>query len=177
MLSLQHEMFSQMTPWFQRSIQLAALQMQCPLRETLENFFFASCLLCTCKTLPRANLHISCLSHMSTASKSGFGKFWHKSFSYSLEKFKLEKPCLFVVVFHEWENLKLLRDYLYFLNALLTLMIFQNKCGTAETVGMYASILLHLLFPMTTCGQMWKCDTSPNLWHLSSMFDTMLAIM
>ena len=35
--------------------------------------------------------------HMCTVSESGFGKFWHKSFGYSLEK--SERPCLFVVVF------------------------------------------------------------------------------
>ena len=39
---------------------------------------------------------IFCLLRMHTTSKSGFSKFWHKSFSYSLEK--LQRPCLF---FHE----------------------------------------------------------------------------
>ena len=73
-----------------------------------------------------------CLLCMCTASKSGFSKFQHKSLSYSLKK--SERPCVF---FHSWENPELSRSYPYFRNALLILMIFCNKYGTAVTVGMY----------------------------------------
>ena len=131
--SLKHETFSQMVPWFQRSIQLAALRMQCSLRETSEKLFFASCLSRTRRVLPSASLHISvfhactlcpkvasvssgtkasatlwknqkgpvcccCFMHAHHfQNKSGFSKFRHKSFGYSLEK--SERPCLFVVFF------------------------------------------------------------------------------
>ena len=46
-----------------------------------------------------------------------------------------------LLFFHERRNPKVLRGYLYFWNALLILMIFQHKYGTATTVGMYASSL------------------------------------
>ena len=62
-----------------------------------------------------------CFSRTHTMSKSGFGKFQHKNFGYSLEK--LGSPSL--LLFHEWENPELLRGYLYFWNALLILKIFR----------------------------------------------------
>ena len=58
---------------------------------SLEKLFFAPCLSYICRALRRAKLHIS-LSHMCTRSKTGFSKFWHKSFGYSLKK--SDKPCL-----------------------------------------------------------------------------------
>ena len=60
--------------WFQRSIQLAASWIRCSLRET----FFASCLSCTCRALPRANLHISvfctCIMRPKVVSESSSTK-------------------------------------------------------------------------------------------------------
>ena len=50
---------------------------------------------------------------------------------------KLQGHVCLLLPFHEWQNPELLRGYLYFLNALLILMIFRNKYGRAVTVGMY----------------------------------------
>ena len=114
--------------------------MQCSLPETSEKLFFASCLSHTRRALPRANLHISvfcaCASRPKVASVSSGTKasatLWknQKGYVFSSSSF----------FFHEGENPELLRGYPYFQNALLILIIFQNKYGTAVTVGMYAAM-------------------------------------
>ena len=50
--------------------------------------------------------------------------------------------AVFVVVFHERQNLELLRGYPYFWNAQLIFMIFRNKYGTAVMVGMYGDVTI-----------------------------------
>ena len=122
-----------MVSWFRQSIWPAASQTQCSLWETSEKL----CLLCVFRARTEYFREQICifLSCRHTASKSGFGKFQHKSFGYSLEK--SERLCL--LFFREWENPELLRGFLYFWYALLILMIFWNKYGTAVTVGRYDS--------------------------------------
>ena len=83
-----------------------------------------------------------CLSHMRNTSKSGFGKFWYKSFSYSWEK--SERPCFFCF-FSRLTKSGTLRGYPYFQNALLLFMIFRNKYGTAVTCRHVYRIHLPLL--------------------------------
>ena len=68
-LSLEHKTFLQVALWFRRSNRLAASWMRCSLRETLEKLFFASCLLHTCRALPRANLQISIFRAHATHPK------------------------------------------------------------------------------------------------------------
>ena len=142
MLSLEHKTSSQMAPWFWRSIQPVALQMQCFLWETSKKFVCFVSFVHTQST-SQSKAAYFCLSCMCNASKSGFGKFRHKSFSYSQEK--SERPCLlfffFFFLYHEWQNPELLRGYLYFWNTLLIMMIFRDKYSTAVTVGMYAAFL------------------------------------
>ena len=95
-----------------------------------------SCQLGMCTALPRSNLHISvfhkCTRHPKVASVSSPTKA-------SATLVKSESPrCL---LFHEWQNPALLRDYPYFPNTLLIFMIFRNKYGRAVTVGMYVNEL------------------------------------
>ena len=95
MLSLENETFLQMSPWFWRSIPLAASWMQCSLWETLEKLFFALSLFCMRRALLRVNLHILLLC-MCTASKSGCGKFRQKL---QLLSGKIRKTVFVVLVF------------------------------------------------------------------------------
>ena len=124
-----------MVLWFRRSIWLAVSRMQCSFRETLEKFVFALCLSCMRRALPRANLHFPSFAHAQRVQKC-IGKFWHKSFSYSQGENRKGPVCL-LLFFMIWQNLELLRGYLYFWNALLIIMIFQNKYCRAVIVGMY----------------------------------------
>ena len=82
-----------------------------------------------------------CLSCMRTMSKRGFVKFRHKSFSYSLEKSEM---CL--LFFHKWEESGTFERLSV---ALLILMIFLNKYGTAAKVGMYVHRINHGLMKAT----------------------------
>ena len=61
-----------------------------------------------------------------------------------------EQICMCLSFTHAWQNPELLRGYQYFRNALLTLMIFQNKYGRAVTVGMYVGL------SPPTINQSWK---------------------
>ena len=103
MPSFEHETFLQMVPWFWWSIQLAASWMQRFLRET----FFCFVSFVHAQGTSKSKSAYLCLLCMCTMSKSGFGMFRHKSFSYSLEK--SERLCL--LFFHEWKNPELLRGY------------------------------------------------------------------
>ena len=136
MLSLKHKMLLQMAPWPRQSIWLVASWIQCSLQETLEKLFFPSCLSCMRRALLRANLHTSIFRtfapHPKVASVSSGIKA-----SATLWKNRKGHVCL--LFFHEWENPEVLRGYLYSRNALLILMILQNKYSTAVTVGMYAT--------------------------------------
>ena len=58
MFSLVHETFWQMAPWLWKSIWLETSQMQCSLLGNFRETSSASCLSCTCRALPRANLHM-----------------------------------------------------------------------------------------------------------------------
>ena len=137
MLSLERETSLQMAPWFWRSIWLAGSWMRRSLWET----FFCFVSFTHAQSTSRSKSAYFCLLRMcnafKSAFKSAFGKFQHKSFSYSQEK--SERPCLFLL-FPEWQNPELLRGYPYFRNALLIFMNFLNKYGRAVTVGTYASI-------------------------------------
>ena len=105
--------------------------MQFSLWETSKNlFFFCFVSFTHTQSTSESKSAYFCLLRMRIASKSGFSKFQHKSFGYSLEK--SGRPCLFTVIFSMNENPELLGGYPYFLNALL---IFQNKYGTAVPVG------------------------------------------
>ena len=89
------------------------------------------------RALPKANLHISifhaCATRPTVASVSSGTKA-------SATPRENRKGCVcLLLLFHEWQNVELLRGYPYFRNALLILMIFQNKYGRAVTAGMYAS--------------------------------------
>ena len=68
-LSLEHKMFLQLTPWFWRSIRLAAWRMQCSLRETSDKLFF--CFV--------SFAHAHCIKKVTS------GKIWKKSFGYSIK--------------------------------------------------------------------------------------------
>ena len=68
MLSLVHEIFLQMAPWFWRSIWLEALWMPCSLQENFRETS-ALCLLQMCKAIPTANLHISVFHVCATCPK------------------------------------------------------------------------------------------------------------
>ena len=136
MLSIVHKRFSQMAPWF-RTIRPAAS------RKLQRNFCFVS-FVHTHSTSKSKSAYI-CLSRMRNASKHGFSKFWHKNFSYSrgksetaLGENRKDRVCL-LLLFHEWQNLELLRGYPYFRNAILIFMIFRNKYVRAVMVGMYKS--------------------------------------
>ena len=98
MLSLEHKTFLQMVLWFQRSIQLAASRMQWSFLETFFCFVSFAHVQSTTKS---KSAYICCLP-MHTASKSGFGKFPHKSFGYSRKNWKA--PVCLLLFFHEWEN-------------------------------------------------------------------------
>ena len=76
---------------------LAASWVQCSLPKTSEKLFFLLHVFHVCMSTSKSKSAYFCLSHICTMSKSGFGKFQHKSFGYSLEK--SERLCLFVVVF------------------------------------------------------------------------------
>ena len=126
-LSLEHEILLQMVPWLRWSIWLA--DSQCSLWETSEKLLLvASCPLCTCRTLPRANLNILVFRTCPLRPK-WLSKFWHKTLATLWKNWKGRISLL--LFFHEWENPELLRGYPYFRNALLILMIFWNKYGTA----------------------------------------------
>ena len=121
MLSLEHETFLQMALSFWRSIQLAASRI-CSLWETLENFFFLHHVFCTCAEHFQEQICIFLSFVPAQCVQNGFHKLRHKSFSYS------RKGCVcLLLLFHEWQNPELLRGYLYFQNALLILIILQNK--------------------------------------------------
>ena len=96
MLSLAHKMFSQRVPWFKSSIQLAASQMWCSLRDTLEKLLL---LRVFCRALPRTNLHISALCTGTMHQKVASGT---RSFSYSQEKMEKAVCVCFLVCFFSW---------------------------------------------------------------------------
>ena len=116
MLSLEHETFLQMALWFRRSIRLAASQMRCSLRETLEKLFFASCLSHMCRALPRANLHIPIFRACATRPKvapvsSGKNRKGHVCllllFSWMTESGTFERLSLFpgrLIDFHDFQE-------------------------------------------------------------------------
>ena len=170
MLSLEHETFLQMALCFQRSIWLAASRMRCSLLETLEKHFFASCLSCTCRALPKANLHISifcaCASHPKVASVSSGTKA-----SATLRENLKGHVCL-LLLFHEWQNLEFLRGYPNFLNTLSILMIFWNKYGKAITVGMYAqlkqrimTVIIFFTWSVILRYRNIKCTFTASKWN------------
>ena len=76
MLSLEHKTFLQMALWFQRSIQLAALWMRCSLQWN----FFGFVSFAHTQSISESKSAYFYLLHMCNASRSGFGKFQHKSF-------------------------------------------------------------------------------------------------
>ena len=104
MLSLVNEQFLRMAPWFQNSIQLTASQMWCFLQETLEKLFRFMSFVYAQSTSKSKSARF-CLLHMCNTSKSGFGKFWYKSFGYSQEK--SERTLFFFFFFRERQNLAL----------------------------------------------------------------------
>ena len=122
----------------QRSIQLAASWCDVLLGKLQINIFFAPCLSHMCRALPTANLQIyifrTCAMRTKVASVSSSTKA-----SATLRKNQKDCVCL-LLLFHKWKNPELLRGYPYFRNALLILLIFQNKYGRAVTVGMYVNI-------------------------------------
>ena len=112
MLSLKHKTFLEMVLWFRRSIQLAASRMRCSLQETSEKLFFcfvsfvhaqstsdsksAYFYLCACAMCPKVAL-ISC----GTNASATLGE-------------NRKSPVCLLLLFHEWQNLELLRGYPYF---------------------------------------------------------------
>ena len=98
--------------------------------------FFASCLSRTRRALPKANLHISIFHACAMCPKVALVSSSTKT-SATLGENRKGCVCL-LLLFHEWQNLELLRGYPYFRNALLISMIFRNKYGRAVTVGIYA---------------------------------------
>ena len=77
---------------------LNPIYLACSFAETSEKLILLH-VFHTRRMLPRVNLHYFCLSRMCNASKSDFGKFQHKHFSYSREK--LRRQRLLLLFFHE----------------------------------------------------------------------------
>ena len=86
----------------------------------------------------KANLHISIFRTCKTRPKVALVSSGTKA-SATLREGQKGCVCL-LLLFHKWQNLELLRGYLYFWKALLILMIFPNKYGRAVTIGMYAKV-------------------------------------
>ena len=63
-----------------------------------ETFFFCFVSFAHAQSTSKCKSAYFCHSCMCTVSKSGFSKFWHKSFGYSRKK--SERLCLFLVVFY-----------------------------------------------------------------------------
>ena len=117
MFSLIHKTF--FNKWHPEFKDLFGLQLRrCDVlfRQLRRNFF---CFMSLAHVQSTSESKSACfsLSCMRNMSKSGFVKFWHKSFGYSWEK--SERPCLFVVVVSWLPDLELLRGYPYFWTALL----------------------------------------------------------
>ena len=131
-----------MVPWFRRSM-IPKIYSACSFTDVMYSSWKLFCFVPFAHTQSTSGSKSAyfCLPHMHNASKTNFSKFRHKSFGYSGEK--SERPCL--MFFHEWKNLELLRGYPDFRNALLILMIFQNKYRRAITIGMRVHILLHYM--------------------------------
>ena len=102
MLSLVHETFLQMSPWF-RDLFGLLLHGSNVLFRKLRRSFFCFMSFMHARSASENKSAYFCLSWMRNASKSGFGKFWFKSFGDSQEK--LEKPSL--SFFYEWQNVEL----------------------------------------------------------------------
>ena len=134
-----------------RSIQLAASRMWCFLWETSE-----LCLLCMCRALLRANLHISVFCACATRPKVASVSSGTKSFGYFGEK--LERPSFFFSFFPQMTKSWTLRGYLYFQNALLIFKIFKNEYSRAVMVGMDAFGIIWLaVWCLCVCLCMRAC--------------------
>ena len=122
--------------WCSDSEDLFSLQL-CGCDVLLGKLFFASGLLRMCREHFREQICIfrACTIRPKVALVSSTTK----------ASATLGGKAMFVMLFHEWQNPELLRGYLYFLNTLLILMIFQNKYGRSVTVGMYESHNLVLI--------------------------------
>ena len=100
MLSVVHKTFSQMAPWFRSTYRLAASW------KLLRNFF---CFMSSQSTSKSKSAYF-CPSRMCTVSKSGFGKIQHKSFRYSLEKWKGRVCCSCFMndrIWNFWEAIRI----------------------------------------------------------------------
>ena len=96
MLSLKRETFF---IWHSDSEKLFGLQLhRCDFlfRKLWRNFFFCFVSFAHAHSTSKSKSAYFYLLHTRKVSKSGFGKFWHKSFSYSSGK--SERSCLLVVV-------------------------------------------------------------------------------
>ena len=102
MISLKHETFLQMAPWFWRSIWLAAWQMQFSPQKTLEKFRFASYLLHMRRALPRANLHISVFCACAQRPKVALVSSSTKALA-TLWKNRKGRVCLNERIRNSWE--------------------------------------------------------------------------
>ena len=156
------------TKWHPDSEDLFSLQLRrCDVLFGKTYFCFVSFV--HAKALPRANMHISVFRTCATHPKVALVSSGTKA-SATLWKHWKGHVCL-LLLFHEWQNLELLRGYPYFLNALLILVIFQNKYGRAVTVGTYDC----------TSSAVWNqelwCGNTANRWHVWNDNDVKLLLL
>ena len=126
-LSIVHETFSQMVPWFLSTRLTASRKLQ-------RNFFCFMSFAHAQSTSENKSALFSVFHACATRQKVTSVSSGTKRFGYS--QGKIEKAVFVVVVFQEWQNPELLWGYPYFRNTQLIFMIFWNKFGRAVTVGM-----------------------------------------